>query len=338
MFGTGTAWLAVMKMRLARAIGLGVGLLVHTAASVARTGELTVPPGGMRTMGGVYLWADELVFHDWRIQRHGVTGHFRLLDGQYRRRAWGDFATCRAELEALKRQHALPPMRGRAILVLHGLGASRLWMDNLSRYLREQTGHHVFCLSYPSTLGEIGDHAKTLARVVDNLEGIDQIDLVAHSMGNLVIRHYLGDQLAANGKVDPRLRRMVMIAPPNHGAVYAEKLSDNPLFLTLFGPAGRQLGKGWPHLEPRLAVPEFPFGIIAGGRGDQRGYSPLLPGDDDGWIDVETTRLAGAQDFMQVEALHPALPRHPQVKECVLRFLQHGYFLSPNERQPIEPR
>ena len=34
-----------------------------------------------QTLGGVLLWGDELFFHDWRIQRHVITGHCRLLDG-----------------------------------------------------------------------------------------------------------------------------------------------------------------------------------------------------------------------------------------------------------------
>src|SRR5687767_707958 len=30
------------------------------------------------TLGGKFYWADELVYHDWRIQRHADEGHYRL--------------------------------------------------------------------------------------------------------------------------------------------------------------------------------------------------------------------------------------------------------------------
>ena len=44
--------------------------------------------------------------------------------------------------------------------------------------------------------------------------------------------------------------------------------------------------------------------ILAGGKGDDQGINPLLPGDDDGVISVETTRLPGALDFGLVPVLH----------------------------------
>jgi hypothetical protein len=48
------------------------------------------------TLGGLQFWGDELYFHDWRIQRHAVSGHCRLLDGRYRRLAWGSYSDCAA--------------------------------------------------------------------------------------------------------------------------------------------------------------------------------------------------------------------------------------------------
>ena len=34
----------------------------------------------MKTLGGRQLWGDVAVFHDWRIQKNILTGHYRLLD------------------------------------------------------------------------------------------------------------------------------------------------------------------------------------------------------------------------------------------------------------------
>ena len=79
---------------------------------------LNVP---LPTMGGKQFWADELFFHQWHIQRNVLTGHYRLSDEEDIRRAWGTLADCRTALEQIKREQHLPPMRGKAVILLHGL-------------------------------------------------------------------------------------------------------------------------------------------------------------------------------------------------------------------------
>ena len=73
--------------------------------------------------------------------------------------------------------------------------------------------------------------------------------------------------------------------------------------------------------------------LPAGRSGD--GSNPLLEGDDDLVVSVNETRLAGARDFVTVPVLHTFLMDDAKVHEYVLRFLQHGYFLSEQQRQPI---
>jgi hypothetical protein len=87
------------------------------------------------------------------------------------------------------------------------------------------------------------------------------------------------------------------------------------------------MASGWKELEPKLATPQFDFGILAGGRGDGRGYNPLISGDDDAVVTVESTRLAGARDFR-------VLP-DAKVQEYTVRFLNEGHFESEGARQPI---
>ena len=106
---------------------------------------------------------------------------------------------------------------------------------------------------------------------------------------------------------------------------------------TLAGEPLKQLapGQGWQSLEQRLAVPNFEFGIIAGGQGDDEGYLEAIPGDDDMLLSVETTKLAGASDFAIVKGIHQTLPKNEQVQEYVVRYLHKGYFISPRARQPL---
>lgn len=289
------------------------------------------------TLGGKQFWGDELVYRTWRIQRHIYTGHCRLLDGDNIRRASGSFEACQAYLAHYCREHALPPMQGRVVLVLHGMIRTRRAMLPLASHVADALpGASVVCLSYPSTRASVASHAARLARVVENLgSGVTQIDFVGHSLGNIVVRHYLADLHAAHGAIDPRFGRMVMIAPPNRGSLRAMAWSKRRLFQMVMGCPGQELSVGWQQLSVHLATPPFAFGIIAGAKGDGRGWKRYLPGDDDGCISVATTRLAGAHDFITVKARHTFIMNHRLVQQYTARFLTAGHFVSEEARQPI---
>lgn len=292
----------------------------------------------MPTLGGTQLWGDELFFHQWRIQKNVVTGHCRLLDEKDRRHAWGSYDQCLAGLERIKREQTLPPMQGKAVIVLHGIIGVRGSARPMCEFLQEQGGYEVFNVSYPSTRAEVGDHAVRLAHIVEHLEGIEEINFVAHSMGNLIIRHYLASHTdeTAGLRPDERIKRIVMLGPPNHGAPLSQKYAENKLYQAIFGISGRQLGSGWEELEPQLTVPRCEFAILAGGKGDGRGYNPLVPGDDDAIVNVSTTRLAGARDFAVLPLLHWSMMDDRRAAEYALRFLQDGYFTSEQERRPVD--
>jgi len=156
-------------------------------------------------------------------------------------------------------------------------------------------------------------------------------------LGNLVVRHWLGD-LAEQQRTLPagqKFGRMVMLAPPNDHPQIAAKLLSTDLATLFTGPASEQLATGWNELAPKLATPPFEFGIIAGGRGAERGYNPLLPGDNDGVVTVASTRLARASDFRRLPVLHSFMMSDSHAQELTLRFLQHGHFETDATRQPI---
>ncbi|HVC99006.1 MAG TPA: hypothetical protein VND64_35405 [Pirellulales bacterium] len=290
-----------------------------------------------KTLGGKQLWDDELLFQDWRIQRHAIIGHCRLLDGEDNRQCRGSFEECEAKLEEIKRERNLPPMKGKAVVIVHGLGGMRSTMQSLADYIKDEGGYTVFNVGYASTRSDIGTHAKRLAGIIEHLDGIEEINFVAHSLGNLIVRRYFGDTAGgdAGHTPDPRIKRFVMIAPPNHGAAAAESWSDNELFSLVLGKSAVELGAGWPDVEKTLATPPCEFGIIAGGKGDDRGYNHRLKGDNDGLLSVSTTILAGAGDFVILPVLHPFSTMNAKVQEYTLRFLREGYFISAEERHPI---
>lgn len=321
---------AVFRRRVVA--GLLYASFCMAAAYPLLAGEIGAP-----TLGGKQFWADVRLFHGYRIQRWVLTGSYRLLDEHDRLQAEGTLEECAAALDRIREEQQLPPMSGKAVILLHGLARSRSSMQGLADYLQEHGGYATFCVGYPSTQGTIGEHAAQLAEILAHLEGIEEINFVAHSLGNLVVRHYVADCLASDGAqpLDPRIKRMVMLGPPNHGSRRAEAWAGSNLFDLVLGDTGQQLASGWTELEAQLATPPFEFGIIAGGRGDDEGWNATEPGDDDGTVSVATTQLAGARDFIVIRTRHAFLMSNAQSREYALHFLQDGCFSSEEERRPI---
>ncbi len=305
--------------------------------SVIRANFLADPPNVVApTRGGTQLWGDVVLCGGWRIQRYVITGHCRLLDPDDVRRAWGSQASCQAHLDDLKRRGVVEPVRGTVVLVLHGLIGSRQQMNPLIEALADEHSWTVLGVAYPSTRASVADHAAALRSIMANLEGVNQIHFVAHSLGNLVVRHYLADHAAAHeGRQDPRLGRIVMLGPPNHGSRVADKLGGNAIFDSALGESAQQLAHRWGELEPHLATPRCEFAIIAGGKGNQSGFNPILDGDDDGTVRVAETRLVGASDFTLVDALHSYMMSNKTVQEQTRRYLLTGSLRTDGKREPI---
>lgn len=316
-------------------------LLAHPAAAEPKQS----PPEGSAdqnvnfptaTLGGTQFWSDELIFHRWRIQLNAFTGLYRLLDEDDYRHAWGSYEQCKAKLDSIRREKELPPMKGTAVVTLHGLIRSRDHMTGIGEFLEQEGGMTWINVSYASTRRSIDDHAASLAKVIDNLDGIDQIHFVCHSLGNLVVRRYLGEatQPKPKWKVDSRIKRFVMLGPPNNGAHMAEIFKDNKLYGMLMGPSGKQIAT-WSEVEKRLGTGNCEFAIIAGSLTGSF-TNPLVSGDDDLIVGVEETKLAGARDFLGVPLNHGNLMNDPYVQKKTLSFLKNGYFIAEDLRHPIE--
>lgn len=316
-----------------------VASVADEASASATPSRRPLPNLYAPTLGGWQLWTDEFVYLDWRIQRHCATRHCRLLDADNYRRAWGTYEECRQRFDELRKSEHLKPLKPKVVIALHGLGHSRTAMNRMAESLRKDGEYDVLLVSYASTRADLETHAQSLANVVRNLDGVREIHFVAHSLGNLVLRHYLSDETdEAQGKrPDPRIKRIVMLGPPNQGARLAVLLKGLPLFPQIVGPSGVQLTEEWTEVSRSLATPACEFGILAGGRGDERGMNPWVPGDDDLIVRVEETKLPGARDFRVIPCLHRQLLGNEKVLEYTRRFLEHGYFESEENRQPLAP-
>lgn len=291
--------------------------------------EMNRPIIALKTLGGRVNWTDQLVWSGWRIQQNSQDGRFRLLNPSQRRIAVGSFEACITELSRRRSMGEIAPSKKHVVVVLHGLAGTRNYMGNMEQALSDSE-FEVVGFGYASTKHTIQELAASLECVVRNLEGAEQVSFVAHSMGNILVRHmlYRIQQNADSQPLNLSFCRLVMISPPNQGAYLADTIGQWPIVQSVFGPAVDQFAHsgGWAELQAELTVPWFEFGIIAGGRGDQRGYLARLPGDDDGLLSIDSHYLEGATDFIQLGGLHQLMPQYKSVQQAALHFLQHGHF------------
>lgn len=268
-------------------------------------------------------WSDDAVKHEWRLQQRPGSDAWRILDPADTCVTTGNEAACRAEFARLEATGRIPAVHGDAVIVLHGLGENRASMQPLVKHLRSRLDATVMTFGYASPRANIDDHGAALGRVVASLPQATRISFVGHSLGNLVVRRWM--HLAPAPDLT-RVHRMVMLGAPNQGSDLARMAARVWGVAARAEGAARDLIVDWPNVATRLAVPACPFGIVAGGTGNDRGFSPLLEGDDDAVVRVAETRLEGAADFLIVPVHHAAMMRDPAVQRATAAFLETGRF------------
>ena len=292
-----------------------------TPANPKPEGYLNLP---VKTGGGMQFWTDLKNVSGWRIQQNSETGHCRLIDPTLVRRAWGNFAHCQQSLDQRIQAGKVVRPAGPVVILLHGLVRTSNSMDVMEKHLQGQ-GFTTVNFGYASSRKPVGEHAVALKSVIDGLgDQVTDIHFVAHSLGNIVIRRYLHDttDVQTGLKGDPRVRRIVMLGPPNQGSKVAKTFGNNPLFRTCAGKCGDQLAGDWGQLSTGLATPSGEFGIIAGGQENEAYSNFLLAGKDDYTVSVEETKLPGASDFLVRPLLHGTMMNQPIVLEATTRFFQ----------------
>jgi triacylglycerol lipase len=212
------------------------------------------------------------------------------------------------------------------VLILHGIWRTRLSMRRLEAALR-RAGYEVINRTYPALRLPIPLIAEDVARLLEPYRD-RAVSIVAHSMGGLVARAYLGRYRTDN------VRRLVMIATPNQGAWLAAHLHAHrrlgPMYRLLFAANAAQL---LPEAVKGLPLPCCEFGVIAGGTGRDCGFARYLPGDNDGTVCVTETHLPGEADFVLVPHSHAFIMNGRATIDAVLRFLETGRFRSEETRR-----
>ncbi len=218
-------------------------------------------------------------------------------------------------------------MKAGTVILLHGLGLGGWAMSRVAWSLRRR-GYRVVNLTYRSrrvpveTLGDTWLPAQLERHGIDPA-GPTPLHVVTHSMGGLVLRRWL----QAHG-APPALRRVVMIAPPNHGTRLVERIGHWLPFRLFTGVNGHRLGTRPADLPQQLGPwPDGPeLGIIAGNFSLNPWLSALTGRPGDGKVRVDSTRLDGMADHLVLHHSHTWLQYRGDVIDQVAAFLRDGRF------------
>jgi triacylglycerol esterase/lipase EstA (alpha/beta hydrolase family) len=139
-------------------------------------------------------------------------------------------------------------------------------------------------------------------------------------MGGLMVRALIKKYAYNN------LGKVVQLAPPNQGSEVANFVQNFWPYKKIFGPAGQQLITDQTEIKHLFGDVNFELGIIAGNMTIDPISSAILPGENDGKVSVESTKLKGMKDHIVVSASHTFFPSNKTVQKQVLYFLKHGNF------------
>ena len=134
----------------------------------------------------------------------------------------------------------------------------------------------------------------------------------------------------------PAIRRIVMLAPPNNGARFAEAFRDSSVVGWVWGDSVRQLAAGgrnprnWrsrlPVRNPRGRTRDCGRPQSVAGRGRRHGGQRR--GD----------QAPRRRDFAVLPDYHGKIMDDDTARKHILSFLQNGYFTSEAQRRPLPPQ
>ena len=196
--------------------------------------------------------------------------------------------------------------RAGTVVLLHGMGRTRLSMRRAARELRLR-GWRTRLVGYPSLTRPIEALATHVAE--RTAEEPRPLHFVTHSLGGVVLRRMLSHCRPSG------FGRAVMLAPPNRGSALARRVAR----LGVLVPALRLLARPGSEVEEVLGPFDEDVLVVAG----SRAIGPLrwVTGEaNDGIVTVEET---GPHPFV-VSAGHTFIMNSPEVLAAIDRYLETG--------------
>jgi hypothetical protein len=168
------------------------------------------------------------------------------------------------------------------ILLVHGMGRTRLSLIRLTAFLRRE-GHATEQVGY---VAAIEPFARIVARTRRRLEQVaargEPYAVIAHSLGGLILR-------AALDGISPAPVHLIMLATPNQPPQLASRLCRLWPYRMLCGETGQLLAQ--PDFLARIPEPTVPYTIIAGTAGPCGRRSPFGDLSNDWVVAVEEAKI-----------------------------------------------
>ncbi|MBT3169585.1 MAG: hypothetical protein HN952_08495 [Candidatus Cloacimonetes bacterium] len=207
------------------------------------------------------------------------------------------------------------------VILLHGLGDVKYSMLKLENDLKD-AGYFTKNIGYKpvkETIEFLSERELVPLVQIYQKMGFEKIHFVTHSMGGLIVRYFLQENKLPEGS------RIVMLSPPNRGSEVADYFAESPFFNLLVGDVGKELATDSDFLS-KLKKIKPDVGIIAGTKSTNPLFSRIIPGDDDGRVSVENTKLAEMDDFFVVPNTHLTIKYSNLVAYQIQKFLVDGKF------------
>ena len=192
------------------------------------------------------------------------------------------------------------------VVVLHGMGRTARSMRPVELALRE-AGFDVLNIGYSSYCCSIPELGVTIQKEIEakRLPAHTRIHFVGHSLGNIIARWVI-----AQDDAPPGVGRLVMLAPPNQGAMMANRFA--PIAGWLLEPIDELRNDSTATVRQIATPPGVEIGVIAG--------------RDDSTVRLEETHVAGERAHIVVKGNHTFIMREPEVHRLTVEFLRSGRF------------
>lgn len=216
------------------------------------------------------------------------------------------------------------------VVLTHGIASTRFLLAPLAARLRS-AGFATRLTGYPSLWWSNETFGKRLAAQLRRVApAYDRVHLVVHSMGGIVARCALREELP------PNFGRVVQIAPPNRGSHVATRLTvecGNRAWDRLvvrphrfLAPTLLELADAPDSFVNRLGpVPE---GIEVG----------VITASNDRVVRPGNTNLDGAADCCTVKGWHTGVLWTQETAELTARFLRTGGFGNSGQQSAVSGR
>ncbi len=195
----------------------------------------------------------------------------------------------------------------RAILV-HGMGRTPLSMVPLALTLR-RAGIEPQLFGYVAATQSIDAIAGRLRSRLLALASAPYVG-IGHSLGGILLRIAV-----ASLPPDSRPERLILIGSPEISPRLARRFQDAVWYRLLNGDAGALLAS--PQRMAAIPTPPVPNTVIAGTAGPRGRWSPFHGAQNDGIVAIDELRHDSGVEWRTVAALHPFLPRNPEVRTLV---------------------